>query len=70
MMGVGNGVKVAVGGNHTIVGVMVAITVGILVGSRGVGVEVGVVVHAFKKLTKVQNNKNFFIKVIKLISTV
>jgi hypothetical protein len=41
MIGVGNGVVVAVGGNHTVVGVMVAEGCGVCVGVMLAGVDGG-----------------------------
>jgi hypothetical protein len=64
--GVGNGVGVAVGGNHTIVGVMVAACVGVFNGSMDDGVVVGVTIHAHKKKSTIINTKIFFILIINI----
>jgi hypothetical protein len=64
--GVGNGVGVSVGGNQTIVGVMVAARGGISVASMGIGVIVGVTVHAHNKKPTMLSNNTIFILIIKI----
>jgi hypothetical protein len=64
--GVGNGVGVSVGGNHTIVGVKVAAFVGVFDGSMDDGVIVGVTIHAHKNKSTIIITKIFFILIIKI----
>ncbi|OGO10826.1 MAG: hypothetical protein A2Y53_00435 [Chloroflexi bacterium RBG_16_47_49] len=61
MIGVGKGVWVAVGGNHTIVGVIVSTIVGFSVGWMGVYVGLGVIEHAPNNNPTRQKYAMFFI---------
>jgi hypothetical protein len=59
--GVGNGVGVSVGGNHTTVGVLVNVGVEVFETSVKLGVGEGIDAHAPVKKQMIKINKKFFI---------
>jgi hypothetical protein len=62
MIGVGNCVGVIVGGNHTVVGVMVAIGIGVSVEGSTVGVVAGDIEQADTKPLIKKTSNIFFIQ--------
>ena len=64
MTGVGNGVYVAVGGNQTMVGVMVELGVGILVSGKTVGLGVESTLQDHKAVLRIKIQVNCLISLV------